>query len=60
MAGASLTAEELLRQYCTLVYAKLGSYEATAGQLGLDRRTVKSKIDRKLLAELKSSNGGTD
>ena len=60
MTGGTLTAEELLRQYCTLVYAKLESYEATAGQLGLDRRTVKSKIDRKLLAELKSSDGGTD
>ena len=60
MTAGTLTAEELLRQYCTMAYAKLESYEATANQLGLDRRTVKSKIDRKLLAELKSPNGGTD
>ena len=60
MTAGTLTAEELLRQYCTLIYAKLESYEATAGQLGLDRRTVKSKIDRKLLVELKSPNGRKD
>ena len=56
----TLTADELLRQYCTLVYARLQSYEATAGQLGLDRRTVKSKVDLKLLAELTSSGRGAD
>jgi DNA-binding NtrC family response regulator len=39
-----LTAEELLRRYCTLVYRQTGSYEATARRLGLDRRTVKSKV----------------
>jgi transcriptional regulator with PAS, ATPase and Fis domain len=41
-----LTADELLRRYCTLVYAKTGSYEETARRLQLDRRTVKSKIER--------------
>jgi DNA-directed RNA polymerase specialized sigma24 family protein len=40
-----LTADELLRRYCTLVYAETGSYEETARCLQLDRRTVKSKID---------------
>jgi len=40
-----LTADELLRRYCTLVYAETGSYEETARRLQLDRRTVKSKID---------------
>ncbi len=49
----ALTAEDLLRQYCTMVYARLGSYEQTAKQLGLDRRTVKAKIDKDLLEELK-------
>lgn len=51
---ASLTADDLLRRYCTIVYAKLGSYEQTAKRLGLDRRTVKSKIDEALLDELKN------
>jgi DNA-directed RNA polymerase specialized sigma24 family protein len=32
-----------------LVYAQTGSYEETARRLQLDRRTVKSKIDRHLL-----------
>jgi hypothetical protein len=40
-----LSAEELLRRYCALVYDRTGSYEETARRLGLDRRTVKSKID---------------
>ena len=40
-----LTAEELLQSYCVLVYAETGSYEATARRLGLDRRTVKAKVD---------------
>ncbi|HJY83622.1 MAG TPA: sigma-54 factor interaction domain-containing protein, partial [Candidatus Binatia bacterium] len=44
-----LTADELLRRYCTLVYAQTRSYEETARRLQLDRRTVKSKIDRHLL-----------
>ncbi len=41
---ASLTAEELLRAYCALVYAQTGSYEETARRVKLDRRTVKSKV----------------
>ena len=40
-----LTADQLLRRYCTLVYRQTGSYEETARKLGLDRRTVKAKID---------------
>jgi len=46
-----LTAEELLRRYCTLSYAETGSYEETARRLQLDRRTVKKKIDREMLKE---------
>ena len=53
-AGA-LTADELLRRYCTLVYARTGSYEETARRLGLDRRTVRERIDPALLAELRGS-----
>jgi transcriptional regulator with AAA-type ATPase domain len=48
-----LTADELLTRYCTIVYAKAGSYEETARRLGLDRRTVKAKVDRELLGKLK-------
>jgi len=44
IAGA-LTADQLLGRYCTLVYAETGSYLETARRLGLDRRTVKSKVD---------------
>jgi transcriptional regulator with PAS, ATPase and Fis domain len=54
LVAGSLTADEMLRQYCTIVYANLGSYEQTAKVLGLDRRTVKAKIDPDLLAELTS------
>lgn len=50
--AGTLTHAELLTNYCTWVYAKLGSYQQTAAALGLDRRTVKSKIDRKLLNQL--------
>lgn len=39
-----LTADELLRRYCTLVYRQTGSYEETARKIGLDRRTVKAKV----------------
>ncbi len=52
LSGA-LTAEEVLRRYCTLVYAKTGSYEEAARHLELDRRTVKSRVDAELLAALR-------
>jgi transcriptional regulator with PAS, ATPase and Fis domain len=48
----SLTAEQLLSHYCTIVYRQTGSYEETARRLQLDRRTVKSKVDVRLLAKL--------
>jgi transcriptional regulator with AAA-type ATPase domain len=51
LAG-TLTADELLSRYCTLMYSKTGSYEQAAQALKLDRRTVKSKIDAELLARL--------
>ena len=50
MGRGALTADELLRRYCTLVYTKTGSYEETARRLQLDRRTVKRKIDPQFLA----------
>ena len=46
------SAEEVLATYCTLVYHRVGSYEGAARVLGLDRRTVKAKIDRDLLERL--------
>ncbi len=47
-----LTADELLARYVTIVYSRTRSYEETARRLGLDRRTVKAKVDAELLAKL--------
>jgi hypothetical protein len=54
LLGGALTAEDVLRRYCTIVYARAGSYEEAARRLELDRRTVKSRIDPELLAKLRS------
>jgi hypothetical protein len=43
--------------YCTMVYHRTGSYLETARRLGLDRRTVKAKIDSALLARLRGDDG---
>ena len=53
-----LTHAELLAKYCTWVYARLGSYQQTADALGLDRRTVRSKIDHDLLESIALSSRG--
>ena len=45
VAGA-FTVEELMRRYCTLVFAQTGNYQETARRLGIDWRTVKEKLDR--------------
>jgi hypothetical protein len=50
VTAGSLTADELLARYCTLVYAQTGSYLETARRLGIDRRTVKSKVELKQVA----------
>ena len=50
-----LSADELLSRYCTVVYAQTDNYAEAARRLGLDRRTVKSHVDEKLLGELKST-----
>ena len=47
-----LTADELLSRYVTIVYSRTRSYEETARRLGLDRRTVKAKVDAALLEKL--------
>jgi DNA-binding NtrC family response regulator len=54
--SGALSAEELLSRYCTHVYAQLGSYEAAARRLGLDRRTVKAKLDPELLQRLRGES----
>src|SRR5207245_10103793 len=51
LAG-SFTIDEMLRRYCTLVFAQTGNYQETARRLGIDRRTVKEKIDPALLERL--------
>ncbi|MCX5771147.1 MAG: sigma 54-interacting transcriptional regulator [Candidatus Hydrogenedentes bacterium] len=48
-----LTADDLLRKYCTLVYAETGSYLETGRRLGIDRRTVKERIDPRFLGSLR-------
>jgi transcriptional regulator with GAF, ATPase, and Fis domain len=45
----AMTADELLRKYCTLVYSRTRNLEETARRLKLDRRTVKSKVDPDVL-----------
>lgn len=45
LATAELTADELLTRYCKAKYQQTGSYVKTAELLGLDRRTVKSRVD---------------
>jgi DNA-binding NtrC family response regulator len=53
-----LSAETLLARYVTLVYDRVGSYEETARQLGLDRRTVKAKVDEAMLQRLRGRKQG--
>jgi transcriptional regulator with PAS, ATPase and Fis domain len=40
-----LKADDVLAHYAALVYRKTGSYEAAARKMGLDRRTVKSRVE---------------
>jgi len=55
--GAALTVDAMLRRYCTLVFAQTGSYDGAARRLGIDRRTVKEKVDAALLAQLTRADG---
>lgn len=50
--AGTLSVDELLRRYCSLVYADSGSYEEASRRLGVDRRTVKSKVDLEWLARM--------
>ncbi len=51
--AGKLTADELLAKYCTLVYADSGSYQETGRRLGIDRRTVKDRVDEDFLRNLR-------
>lgn len=44
--AGDLTADALLTAYCRHVHAQIGTYEGTARRLGLDRRTIKSRVTR--------------
>ena len=55
LLDGQLSADELLRRYCSLVFAETGRYEATARRLKLDRRTVRAKIDTALVAQLRGA-----
>lgn len=43
-SACTLTADQLLDDYCALLYRKLGSYVEVATRTGLDRRTVRRRI----------------
>jgi transcriptional regulator with AAA-type ATPase domain len=67
LQAGRLTAEELVRHYCALVYSQTRNYEETARRLGLDRRTVKSKVQAHASAdggpadtEVEPAPGATD
>ena len=45
-AWGRLSADELLDRYCAAVYQQTDSYVETGRRLGLDRRTVKERVER--------------
>lgn len=51
----SLTGEELMQRYCSLIYSRSGSYEEAARRLKMDRRTVKAKVDPEWVAKYRIS-----
>jgi transcriptional regulator with AAA-type ATPase domain len=53
VAEGALTASELERRYCTLVYAQAGSYQEAARRLDCNWRTLRRKIDPAFLQELR-------
>jgi DNA-binding NtrC family response regulator len=52
IVSGHFTADDLLRHYCTLLYATSRNYSTVAEKLRLDRRTVRAKVDHELLREL--------
>lgn len=53
MAGLKVAAADLMARYCTWAYWKTGSYEAAGESLQLDRRTLRARIDARLLKQLR-------
>jgi transcriptional regulator with AAA-type ATPase domain len=49
--AGQLSADELLARYAARVYQLTGSYEEAARRMGVDRRTVKAKVERYLEAQ---------
>ena len=45
--SSSMTAQDILSEYCRILYGRLGTYEAVAKTTQLDRRTVKKYIEKK-------------
>ncbi|MCI0499950.1 MAG: sigma 54-interacting transcriptional regulator [Planctomycetales bacterium] len=43
----ALSADQVLDAYCRMLYQRLGTYEETARITGLDRRTVKKRVNGK-------------
>ena len=52
LSGVMLNAEVFLNRYITHVYFREGSFEGAGRILGMDRRTVKSKVDQEVLEQL--------
>ena len=57
LRSCDLDSDALLRRHTTHVYARFGSYEEAARRLGVDRRTVKARIDPELLSRLRPARG---
>ncbi len=55
--GHARPLEEVLERYVSWVFAETGSYLETARRLGVDRRTVKAKLDRRLVATWRRAGG---
>lgn len=52
IVSGHFTADDLLRHYCTLLYATSRNYSTVAEKLQIDRRTVRAKVDQELLRQL--------